>query len=746
MKKTKLLFLLLLIINAVSAGNLFCQATVNNKPVMNTVKIDKPIELTGKLDNPAWQLAQPVEINFEVNPGDNTPATQKTYVRSLYDDKYLYFGFQCLDTNPEQIRANITERDNMFQDDYVIVCIDTYGDFQRYYELAVNPYGIKGDLMATGGGNEDGSFDMMWEASASRNETGWTAVMAIPFSSLNFSSADEQNWTLGIIRTIPRASRTQISWTRLDRNIPGLITQAGILKGLKNIKSGGGIELLPYVMGQKSGFLNDFNNPATGMKYDPIMGRFGGGIKYSPSPNFTLDAVVNPDFSQIESDADQISVNTTFALQYEEKRPFFLTGRELLQTPMYYSRSINDPLYAGRITGKTGKLTYLYMGAYDRNTVFVIPGEESSSTIPTTMKSFVNISRARYDFGDEDYIGGMIFTRNMEEGNNYLFGFDWNKKFWTNWYFTGEMFLSQTKEMNNTDLYGSQRKFGSTGYTAGFNGESYSGTGIHLSLGHNQRSYGFGITYNDFSPTYQTYNGAFTQTGLKQLYMEHAYTLYPENSFIDRAQLSISSNVGFNYDGARKELVIQPSLFLMLKGQTQINAVYLLVNDEKFFSRDLKGVHRAIININSRPLRELSIYLNAQVGDFIYRTSNPVVGSGHNLSATLEIKPTSQFNLSLSYTRANLHSKETGENFYDGNIYRGVAIYQFSPEMLFRTILQYNSFDKSFQLYPLFSYKLNAFTTFFIGATSNYFNYEGEFGFRNTDQQYFVKLQYLLGI
>jgi hypothetical protein len=746
LKNYKSVFLFLLFIGLLSAGKNYCQSTVTNKPVMNAVKIDKPIELTGKLDNPIWAIASPVEINYEVTPGDNTPAPQRTVVRALYDDKYLYFGFQCFDTNPEQIRANITERDNMFQDDYVIVCIDTYGDFQRYYELAVNPFGIKGDLMASSGGNEDGSFDMMWEAAASKNESGWTAVMAIPFSSLNFSSADEQTWVLGIIRTIPRESRTQVSWTRMDRNIPGLITQAGLLKGLKNIKSGGGIELLPYIMGQKSGFINDFNNPNAGIQYDPIMGRFGGGIKYSPSPNFTLDAVINPDFSQIESDADQISVNTTFALQYDEKRPFFLARRELLQTPMYYSRSINDPLYAGRITGKSGSLTYLYMGAYDRNTVFVIPGEESSSTIPTSMKSFANIGRARYDFGDENYIGGMIFTRNMEGGANYLFGLDWKHKFWTNWSFAGEVFLSQTNELNNTELFGSQRKFGNTGYTAAFDGESYSGSGIHLSLSHDQRSVGFGITYNDFSPTFQTYNGAFTQVGYRQLYLSQYYTLYQVNSFIDRAQLNLSSNISFNREGARKELYIQPGLFFMLKGQTQVNVSYNLVNEERFFNKDLKEVTRILFNVNSRPLREISIYLNGEIGNFIYRSSNPVVGEGHNLSATLQLKPTSQLDISLSFTRANLHSKETDQIFFDGDIYRGVAIYQFSSEMLFRTILQYNSFDKIFQLYPLFSYKLNPFTTFFAGATSNYFNYEGEFGFKNIDQQYFIKLQYLLGI
>lgn len=726
-------------------GVVTAQAPANNKPIMNAVKIDQQIELTGKLDNPLWNLAQSVEINYEINPGDNTPAPQKTIVKSLYNDKYLYFGFQCFDTNPEQIRSNITDRDNMFQDDYVIVCIDTYGDFQRYYELAVNPNGIKGDLMANGN-NEDGSFDMIWEAAADRNEKGWTAVMAIPFSSLNFSSAEEQNWVLAIIRTIPRASRTQVSWTPLDRNIPGLMTQAGLLKGLRDIKSGGNIELLPYVMGQKSGFLNDYSNPNSGLKYDPIIGRFGGGIKYSPSANFTLDAVINPDFSQIESDADQISVNTTFALQYEEKRPFFLSGRELLQTPMYYSRSINDPLFAGRITGKTGSLTYLYMGAQDRNTVLIVPGEEMSSTVPTEMKSLSNIGRLRYDFGDETYLGSMVLARNMDGGHNYVVGVDWNYKFWTNWYFGGEMFISQTKELDNTSLFNSQRKFGTSGYNAAFNGEEYSGSGIHLVLSHGSRNFGFDAVYNDFTPTYQTYSGMFPSNGYRQFYVQPQYTLYSVSSFIDRMQFFVGSNLQFNYEGVRKETVIQPGIFLQLKGQTNVNVSYLLLNEEKFFNTDLTNVNRVHFNIQSRPLREITIMLNGQIGNFIYRTSRPVVGYGHNLSGTLLLKPTTQLNIQFSYTRAQLLNKETDESYFNGDIYRAVAIYQFTPEFFFRTIAQYNSFDKSFQLYPLFSYKLNAFTTFFLGATSSYTNYEGEFGFKNTDQQYFVKLQYLLGI
>jgi hypothetical protein len=712
---------------------------------INALKIDKPITLTGKMDNPVWANAQPVELLYEVQPGDNTPASQKTVVRVLYDDKNLYFGFQCYDTDPSKIRANISDRDNIFNDDYVVVALDTYGDFQRTYELAVNPYGIKGDLMRSND-DEDSSFDMIWDAAASRNEKGWTAEISIPFSSINFPSKDEQTWVLEIIRNLPRASKTQISWVKVDRNLPSLMPQAGLLKGIRNISSGGKIELLPYIMGQKSGFMRDAYNPNSGIKYDPIIGRFGGSIKYTPTADITIDAVVNPDFSQIESDAAQISVNTTFALNYDEKRPFFLTGQELLPNQHYYSRSINDPLYAGRIIGKTGGLTYMYMGAYDRNTVFVVPGEDMSSTVASDLNSFVNIGRARYDFGNENYIGGIVSARNIDDGHNYLFGIDWRYKFWSNWYFAGGLMLSQTKELNDSTLFYSDRLFGNTSHTAGFNGEKYSGTGLQASISHSERSFSFSVGYNDFSPTYQTYNGLFTSVGNRVISHSQGYYFYPQNSFLDKATLNVMSSIRFNYAGHYKERFVMPQLSLALKGQTSLSVSYLLVNDENFFNTDLTGVHRTQMSLSTSPIKEISFSVNGSFGRFIHRSSTPSVGEGHSISASLKLKPTRQLDISFSYAREALRNRETDALYYDGNIYRLVGIYQFNPEVMFRTILQYNSFSQTLQVYPLFSYKMNAFTTFFIGATSNYLDYRDEYGFKNTDQEYFVKLQYLIGV
>ena len=123
----------------------------------------------------------------------------------------------------------------------------------------------------------------------------------------------------------------------LDRNNPSYIAQGGILTGLEDIKPGFSLDLLPYTMIQQNGVKSDVSDPASPMIRGSLKARIGGGIQYSPGPNISINAVINPDFSQIESDADQLSVNTTFALSYPEKRPFFMTGMDLLQTPMYYS-------------------------------------------------------------------------------------------------------------------------------------------------------------------------------------------------------------------------------------------------------------------------------------------------------------------------------------------------------------------------------------------------------------------------
>ena len=717
------------------------------KPRITATRIDKPLNMTGKLDDPQWLKAIPVQLGNEMMPGENTPARLRTDVMVLYDKDNLYIGFRCFDSIPSNIRANFSDRDKIFSDDYVIVSIDTYRNYQRGYELAVNPYGIQGDLLMMGSGGEDDSYDMVWNSAAHKDKEGWTAEMMIPFKSLSFSSDNKQEWTICFLRNVPRDNRYMLTWTKFDRNNPSYLAQGGILDGLEGIRPGSSLELLPYTMVQQSGEREDASDPTSALHGNALKARVGGGVAYSPGPNTTINAVINPDFSQIESDAAQISVNTKFALYYPEKRPFFMSGMDLIQTPMYYSRTINDPLYAGKINGKSGRFSYLALVANDRNTAITVPGEEESNTVTTTLDSYASAGRLRYDLGNESFIGLLTLTRNIHDAYNYLGGLDWNFKFWKNWYFQGETFLSATRELNDTTIFNSHRELGTSGHDAGFNGERYSGTGLHLELMRAGRKYTFALVQNNFSPTYQTYNGLYPQVDSKATYMMHRYTFHINKKYIQNIRLSSTMQLIYNYEHVYKGFQFQPSVTVNMIGQTMINYSYLPVNTERYRTILFTGANQHILNFTTTPFKGLSLYIQAQSGKFIYRSDTPVMGKGYNISSSVDYMPFSRLKLSFTWSTARLNDLSTGDEFYNGHIIRNITTFQFTKKLFLRGIAQYDSFGKVFSVYPLVSYKFNAFTMFCAGMTQDYQNYEQpEIKYRTTGYQYFVKLQYLFSI
>ena len=715
------------------------------RPRIKALRIDGDLELTGKLSDPRWKDTQPIEIGFEVMPGENIPAPQRTLVRILYNLDYVYIGFDCKDTDPSAIRAHVTDRDKIYDDDFVGVMLDTYGDFQRSYEFLVNPYGIQADLMRVGN-NEDDSFDTVWKTAADMNNSGWTAEMAVPLKSLRFPSVREQHWAVLFFRIYPRTSRHQLSWTPYDRNNPCLMCQGGLIEGITDVQSTNSVELLPYVIGQQSGALADASDPASLFENGKIKGRVGGGIRYSPSPDLAIEAVANPDFSQVESDATQISVNSTFALNYPEKRPFFLYGADLFQTQTgtFYSRTINNPIGAARVIGKSGSFSFAYLAAGDRNTPYIVPGEESSDFVPTNLESFSNVARARYDFGNETFVGGMVTTRNTATAHNYVGGADWNYRFWGSYTFHGEILYSDTKEVNDTSLFSSTRVFGSTGHGATFNGEQYDGATYLLGIRSDARDYSFGFQYTDRSPTFQAQNGFVPGNNTRIGFLQQQYTFYPNDALVDNWTIQANAGLHFNYDGTRKEKWFVPGVSAQLKSQTNITVTYFMVNDELFGGVQFDNINRMQIDINARPSSTLTLSFDGSFGRFIRRSDTPAMGSGHNINLLATVRPTSRLQVDLSYLRARLSSVATGELFYDGYIARVMGVYQFSQELFLRVIGQYDGFNRAINIYPLLSYKLNPFTIFYVGSTSDLSNFGSPYGFKQTARQYFLKLQYLI--
>lgn len=724
------------------------QAPNLGKFSLSAQRIDRNIKLMGNLSDPLWHSGNYVELNNEIQPGDNTRPRQRSYATVLYNSEYLYFGFKFYDTNPEEIRANISDRDRLFADDFAIAVFDTYGDYQRTYEFFVNPHGIQGDILRQGN-NEDESFDTVWESAAAISDSGWTAEMAIPLKSIRFPAKPIQDWVLLIGRNYPRESRYIYSWTPFDRNNPCFTCQGGKLLGIKDIESFTALDMLPYAIATQSGSLRDGDDPSSNFDRGDMKGRAGIGVRYAPNPDLNIDAVVNPDFSQVESDASQISVNTTFALFYPEKRPFFQLGKDLFSTRIdgYYSRMINDPLGAAKTTAKVGRLSIAYLGALDRKSPVIIPGEDGSDFISTGRQSFSNILRTRYDFGDEAFIGALLTSRNFSGAHNYLGGIDWNYLFWGNYYFQGQALYSNTGEIQDTLMFSSDKRFGSSSHTRSFDGEHYAGKAFTAKFSRNARDYSFDISVQDYSPTFQAYNGFVSQTNQRVVRFQHQYSSYYDSDpFIDRWSVVNEMGVEFNYAGQRKERWFFIGANAEFKSQTGTFFGFMPVNQEMFRGIYFPHMERTFFEIWSNPLNELRTSVHAEIGKFIYRDDSPELGTGHSVFFSATVKPTTRLLLDLSYSRARLTSIATRALLYDGYILRANSTYQFTRELFLRLILEYNHFGRSVNIYPLLSYKLNPFTIFYAGVTydSRDFDDAKRNNFIQTQRQFFVKFQYLI--
>lgn len=715
-----------------------------NKSWFEANYIDGEIKLTGKLDDPLWRYASETELKYEIQPGENITASQKTFVKVAYNKDFLYFGFDCKDTRISELRAQITERDKIFDNDLVFAWIDTYGDNQKAYSFLTNPHGIQADLIKTGI-IEDASYDAVWYSEASINDSGWTAEMAIPFKSLRFPPGKEQQWTLTMGRIYPREFRYWFFWTPFDRNNPSVISQGNNLSGIKDVEPSNALEILPFLVGSKVNFRNNAFDPTSDFTKGPVKGRIGAGIKYAPSTSLMFEGVINPDFSQVESDATQISVNTTFAIFYPEKRPFFVEGSNLFKSSanIFYSRMINDPVAAGKVTGKYRTISYGLITASDRNTPFIIPDEERSYTVSTNLNSYSAVARGRLDFGNESFIGVIGTSRFTKDAYNFVGGVDWSYRFFDNFFFKGEFFKSSTKEESNLSLLPLNKKLGSTEYTAGFNGEKFGGTAYSFEVSRLARDYSFGLFANNISPTFQAHNGFVSRNNLKQLRFDQQYLVYVNNNWLDRFYFYTDASLRFNNANVRKERYGLISGGLMMKGQTDISGGYYLYNEETFRNVTFDNLNKGFASISAKPSSHLGISLRVETGNYIYRINSPVLGSGHIISSEVKIKPISQLQIALSYSRSRLADKSNDDLLYDGYIIRSVMNYQFNKDISLRLITQYDHFRKVVDVYPLLSYRPNPFTIFYAGYTNTLQDYGDQFGFRQTSNQMFIKIQYL---
>jgi hypothetical protein len=248
------------------------------------------------------------------------------------------------------------------------------------------------DAKNNGGGDDDPTFDLVYESKGIITDKGYQVEMAIPFSSLSFPDNNVQEWKVGFYRSLPREKRSQIVWGGFDRTNPCFLCQMGTLIGIQGIKQMGNFEFLPAIVGSQVSELDQNNT----LKKGTAAGEASLGIKYSLSSDRVIELTINPDYSQVEADEEQVDVNTTFALFFPEKRPFFNAGNDLINTWInaIYTRSINNPIASGRMINRGQKNSWYLLSAMDEDSPYIIPGEEQSFSL-LGGRSISNIFRFR---------------------------------------------------------------------------------------------------------------------------------------------------------------------------------------------------------------------------------------------------------------------------------------------------------------------------------------------------------------
>lgn len=430
---------------AAAAKGSFVVPPEKSKPVV-LPKFDKPPLIDGKLDDEVWQKAVVLKDFYQIQPGDNTPPSRPTEVLLGFDPKFLYIAFKATD-EPDKVRATVAKRDNIFQDDYVGFFLDTFNDKRKAFEVFFNPLGIQGDGILTEGRGEDFSVDLLLESKGIVHETGYNVEIAIPFKSLRFEAGKGKLWGAHFFRRIKRFENELNSWMPFSRSIDSNLSQAGHLTGLEGLSVERTIELIPSVtVSQNSRFVRSFVPLALDpgrLVHEPVGLDLGLTAKFIPSSAVTVDLAINPDFAQVEADQLVVTANQRFPIFFPEKRPFFLEGIDIFQTPItaVHTRAIVDPDVAVKTTGKMGRNTFGLMVASDngpgnlsaddrgslngcRERRALDPRVICNSEKILDKNAYIGVLRLKRDVGKENSLGMIATSYNFIEKHNQVLGFD----------------------------------------------------------------------------------------------------------------------------------------------------------------------------------------------------------------------------------------------------------------------------------------------------------------------------------
>lgn len=711
-----------------------------------------PITIDGNLDDPGWQHALEITEFYDVSPGDNDPPQVPTRCRVAYDRGHFYFMARCYDPEPARIRAHVTDRDGVFNDDCIGVIIDTFHDHRTGYEFFVSPLGIQGDL-SRNGDSEDASFDCRWESAARIDSLGWTAEFVIPTHSIRFPALDRQCWGLTIVRIRPRESRSQFSSNRIERGNPCMMCQAPLLNSFHGLAAGRNLELLPYATMTATSTRYALDAPRSAENDREV----GLSAKYGITPSITLDATLHPDFAQVEADENQVSVNSQSALFFSEKRPFFLEGSPIFQTiqgQFYYSRNVADPRWAVKLTGREGRLQLGALAARDRTTQVIHPTRDGSEVLDLGLPSTDAVVRGKLGLLEDSYLGFTGTARSYEGGHNVLGALDGVLRV------GGLSWTSYLARTGTRDLPGLADDGDSTG-------AARSGWATFQDLFYNSRIYKGGFRYTEKSRRYRADLGYQTLNDYRAWEGQHELDFQPNGRVVESVQPLLYLQYQQDHDGRLREQNVNPMVTFQFKGRYFAyceSGIHFTRYHNPYIDREIATHRTAYAAEAGRGGNGLITWdLFTLWGGVIFQR-NAVLANARQVAATLNFRPGSRFTADLTGQIYRLRDPDVDTLLVRQSLGLARLTYQFTPRLFVRLLSQLQRIERPWRIPEqrvyhelanqlLLSYKLNYASVFFLGLNSNHDDglEEGDGSvppvrgapFLQTGRQMFVKFQYL---
>lgn len=673
------------------------------------------------------------------NPHDGEAVSEATDAYMGYDQKNLYVVFVCFD-DPRKVRARLARREDVYGDDQVAVLFDTFHDRRRAYEFQTTPLGVQWDAIYTEasrnetGGNWDTSFDTVWDSRGKVTNHGFVVWLSIPFKSLRFPDTQQQHWGIILYRGITRKNE-EAFWPYISRKVQGRLAYEATLNGIEGISPGRDIELIPY--GITRGFHSldtvDPSNPY--FQNATVQGQTGMDAKFVIHDHFVLDLTANPDFSQVESEDPQVTVNQRFEVYFPEKRPFFLENEDYFRTPidLFFTRNIQDPSAGVRLTGKEGPYSVGLMASDDRAPGLAVPNYCASFSLDCLdnlygIRSYFTAARVSRDIFKQSNVGAIYTDWECPTTGEYnrVGGADAWLKLNDNWTVQGQAVTSSSHllGLNATNLESTceANQYPFSSGNAG-NGDHYAGPADEVEVLRNGLHFNYDGRYMDVSPGFVTVPGFVNRVDIRGGYQTIYYRFRPKKGWILNWGPSLFQRYVFDHEGNRLDTYYDPYLKIEGRGQTLFYFYpyeelreRLRPQDFAFLDLSVKQnqdyhEHQTGTFMQTSYLRQVTLGASYFWGDGVNFVPAPnalpqsLLGRLDTAAVNATLRPMKPLKIENTYLFERLRATNNeylltaaqhprtpiGKGIFNDHILRSKWNWQFTPQLSMRVILQYNS-------------------------------------------------------